>query len=58
MLGLQLAWEAFIKQKHANLFPNFFSSLAADDCLFVLFSGSSVAALAVSYAIPGDDHWV
>lgn len=57
MLGLQLAWEAFIKQKHANLFPIFFSSLAADDCLFVLFSGSSVAAL-VSYAIPGDDHWV
>lgn len=35
----------------------FFSSLTADDCLFVLFSGSSVAAL-VSYAIPGDDHWV
>jgi len=24
MLGLQLAWEAFIKQKHANLFPIFF----------------------------------
>lgn len=54
MLGLQLTGEAFIKQT-CKLFFFFFFSLAPD-CLFVLFSDISVAALAVSYAIPGDDH--